>query len=261
MIIEFGTGVLFGLPNAGNTAANPTPYKFGVLQEASVEFKGDLKKLYGTSQFPVAKARGKIEVNCKAKIASFDPGMLNQLYWGQTLTPGMTIMAVDEAGTITGVGSPVTSGSVTVQHAQGGSPLVAVFVTDYGVIDTSTGKQLTKVTGTPTTGQYSVNTSTGVYTFATADVGKAVKISYTYTDSTRGGTVALNNQLMGFAPEFRAFLQGSFRSKFLGIELNSCTMGQMSVPTKQEDFWMSDITFDAGVDASDTLGAIYGDLF
>ena len=99
VIIQFGTGVIFGLPNAGNLAANPTPYKFPVLQEASVSFKGDLKKLYGTSQFPVAKARGKIDVTCKAKIAGFDLGFLNQFYFGQTQSAAMTNMAVDEGPT------------------------------------------------------------------------------------------------------------------------------------------------------------------
>jgi hypothetical protein len=246
MNIQFGTGVLFGLPNAGNLATNPTPFKFPVLQEASVEFKADLKKLFGTSQFPVAKARGKIDVTCKAKTAAFDPNFLNQLYFGQAAAAGVTAMAVDEAGTI-----PTTPYQITVAHSVN-------FVTDYGVIDTATGKQLTKVASGPTTGQYSV--AAGVYTFAVADTTKTVKISYSYTDSTSGETITLANQLMGFAPEFRAFLFSNFRTKRLGIELYSCTMGQMTIPTKQEDFWMADLTFDAGVDATDTLGQIYADL-
>lgn len=250
MNIQFGTGVLYGLPNAGNLAANPTPFKFGILQEAHVEFKGDLKKLYGTSQFPVAKARGKIDVSCKAKIAAFDPNMLNQLYFGQAQATGVTTMAVDEAGTI-----PTTPFQITPAHA-------ATFVTDYGVIDTATGTQLTKVLlgTTPTTGQYHVDPATGIYTFAAADTTKGVKISYSYTDSTAGATITLSNQLMGFAPEFRAFLFSNFRTKRFGIELYSCTMGQMTIPTKQEDFWMSELTFDAGTDSTDTLGKIYADV-
>jgi endoglucanase Acf2 len=155
-------------------------------------------------------------------------------------------MAVDEAGTI-----PGTPYQVTVTHS-------GTFVTDYGVIDTLTGTQLTKVASSPATGQYSV--AAGVYTFAAADTTKTVKISYSYTDSTAGATITLANQLMGFAPEFRAFLFSAFRTKRLGIELYSCTMGQMTIPTKQEDFWMSDLTFDAGVDATDTLGKIYADV-
>lgn len=250
MNIQFGTGVLFGLPNAGNLATNPTPYKFPVLQEASVEFKGDLKKLYGTSQYPVAKARGKIDVTCKAKIAAFDPGFMNQLYFAQAAAPGMTAMAVDEAGTI-----PSTPFQVTVAHS-------ANFVTNYAVVDTATGLTLTQVplATTPTTGQYHV--AAGVYTFAAADTTKAVKISYSYTDpATTTETITLTNQLMGFAPEFRAFLFSNFRTKRLGIELYSCTLGTLTIPTKQEDFWKADIAFDAGVDATDTLGQIYADLF
>jgi hypothetical protein len=244
--------VLYGLPNAGNTAANPTPYQLGVLQEVSVDFKADLKKLFGTSQFPVAKARGKIDVTAKGKFATLDPSMLNQLYFGQVQTPGMTLMAVNEAFTI-GSGSPPVE---TYTVANG-----TTFQTDYGVINAVTGAQFVKVTsGSPATGQYSVNPATGAYTFAAADNGTGVLISYTYTSSTRGATITLTNQLMGYAPEFRAFLFNTFRNKIMGLELYSCTMGSVSIPTKQEDFWMLDIDFDAGVDASGTLGKIYADL-
>jgi hypothetical protein len=246
MNIQFGTGVLYGLPNAGNTATNPTPSKFPILQEAAVDFKGDLKKLYGQSQFPVAKARGKIEVSGKAKIAAFDPMQLNQLYFGQTATTGVVIMAVDEAGTI-----PGTPYQITVTNS-------AQFVTDYGVIDTATGKQLEKVSSAPATGQYSV--AAGVYTFAAADTTKTVKISYTYTAASQGKTITLANQLQGFAPELRLFLFSNFRTKILGIELYSVTLGAINIASKQEDFWMGDITFDAGVDATDVLGKIYADV-
>lgn len=249
MNIQFGTGVLFGLPNAGNLATNPTPFKFGVLQEMSLEFKSDLKKLFGQSQFPVAKARGKIDVSCKGKFATLDPNALNQLYFGQAQVAGMTILAVDEADTVGSTGSPPVANQVTVAHT---------LVTDFGVIDSLTGEQFIKVTGAPASGQYSLSGST--YTFNATDNGSAVKISYTYVDGARGSTITLANQLMGYAPEFRAFLFNNFRSKLFGVELYSCTMGSLSIPTKQEDFWISDINFDAGVDASDVLGKIYADL-
>src|SRR5262249_30641195 len=153
---------------SGNEATNPTPYKFGILQDATIDFKGDLKKLFGTKQFPVAKARGKIDVSCKAKIATLDPGMLNQLYFGQTAAAGLTTIVEDEAGTI-----PATPFQITVTNH-------STFVHDYGVIDTATGKQLTRIsadgTGTPVTGQYNVAEATGIYTFAAADTTLAVKI-------------------------------------------------------------------------------------
>jgi hypothetical protein len=122
MNLQFGSGVLYALPNAGNLAANPTPYKFGVLQESSVEFKGDIKKLFGQQQFPVAKARGKIDVSGKAKLAVIDVGMLNQLYFGQTSAAGVTQLAVDEAQNVPAVATFIVTAT---NHT--------TFVTDYGV--------------------------------------------------------------------------------------------------------------------------------
>jgi hypothetical protein len=87
-----------------------------------------------------------------------------------------------------------------------------------------------------------------------------VLISYTWLNSTRGVTLTLTNQLMGYAPEFRAFLFNQFRNQIMGVELFSCTLGSFSIPTKQEDFWVADIEFDASTDSSDTLGKMYADL-
>ena len=246
MNIQFGTGVLYGNPTAGNLAANPTPQKFGILQEFSLEFKGDLKQLWGQKQFSEAKARGKITVSGKGKFATWDPRLFNQLYFGQTETPGITIMATDEPVT-------VASSVVVANHLK--------FVSDWGVIDAATGTQLTKVAGSPglTSLEYSVDESTGTYTFAAGDAGNTVYISYTYTDSARGITVALNNQFMGYAPEFKAFLFNTFRNKIFGVDLVSCSMETISVPTKQEDFWMSDLGLTASVDAAGLLGHLYAD--
>lgn len=249
MNTQFGTGVLFMLPNAGNLAANPTPYKLAALQSAQVDFKSSLKKLYGQNQFPIAKARGTIDVSCKAKLKSFDVSAINQLYLGQTVSPGKTVIADDEAANV----PAATPFTVTVANA-------ATFVTDFGVRDATTGAQLQAVASAPATGEYSV--ANGVYTFAAADEGKAVLISYSYTTSlTTATTVAIKNQLMGYAPEFRAFLYNTFRGKYFGIELYNCTMGNLSIPTKQDDFWEMDVDFDACTDASDTLGKIYSDNF
>jgi hypothetical protein len=51
------------------------------------------------------------------------------------------------------------------------------FIDDQGVTFTPSGVALTAVTGTPAAGQYSVDLS-GNYTFAAADVGKAISIAY-----------------------------------------------------------------------------------
>jgi hypothetical protein len=249
MNIQFGSGVLYGYPNSGNLAANPTPYRFGVLQDAQVDFKGDLKKLYGQQQFAVAKARGKIDVTVKAKLAVLDPNLLNQLYFAQAGATGITLVADGEAQTVPAA-SPYT---VTVNNA-------AAFAMDYGVQYAATQQQLTRLaSGTPAQGQYTVSAG-GAYTFAAADEGAGVLISYTYTSATRGETITLTNQLLGYAPNFRALLYNTTSGKFIALELFNCTASEISVPTKQEDFWIVDFNFDASVDATNTLGKIYADV-
>lgn len=246
--IQFGSGVLFGIPNSGNLAANPTPSKLGLLQEFSVDFKGDLKKLFGQFQFAAATARGKIEVSCKAKIAVFDIQSLNQLYFGQSVTQAsITKVADSEADTV----PAVTSFTITVSNA-------ATFVDDLGVVDATTGLPFQEVATLTAVGQYQVNVSTGVYTFFSGDASRHVQISYTYTATTPGtSTLALSNQLMGYAPQFKAVAYNNFRGEYLGIQLNQCTMGQFQLASKLEDFWMYDITFDANCDASNNLGKIF----
>jgi hypothetical protein len=254
-VIEFGSGVMYSLPNAGNLAANPTPTRL-LLQEVSVEFKGDLKKLYTQSQFPIATARGKINVSGKAKIVNYDPDPINQLFWGQSIAVGIQIPVDLEADTPTtgATGSPnvtVTSGGVNFTQDNG--------VTYAG--GTKAGAMLLKVSGTPALGgTYSVN-ATGNYLFSSADNNTAMYISYTFTNATRGKTITLANQLMGFAPVCQVQVWGTFRAKILGIQLNSCTFGSWTYPTKLEDFWMSDVAFEANVDASNNLGLIFADTF
>lgn len=248
--IQFGSGVLFGLPNSGNLAANPTPSKLGLLQEMTVDFKGDLKKLYGQNQMPAATARGKLDVTCKAKIAIFDLGSLNQLYFGQALTSGSAVEVTDSEPDSVPASSTYT---ITVSGS-------AAFIDDLGVTYAATGKPLQNVTGGSLTaaGQYQVNVATGVYTFYSGDASAAVLISYTSTvTDTNMQTLTLTNRAMGYAPQFKAVAYNKFRGEYMGIQLNQCTMGSLTIASKLEDFWMYDITFDANCDNSNTLGKIF----
>jgi hypothetical protein len=254
---QFGSGVLYGIPNAGNLVANPTPMQFGILQEVQLQFKGDLKKLYGQLQMPIAKARGKVDVSGKGKIASLDPMFYAQLYFGQPTVTGVQRVVFNEAATA----------SISTATAQ------VTANKDLGVIVTggtgfSPGTQLTAIaTGTPTTGQYNfapyvlAGLTPADYVFAAADVtaGLTVQLSYQWPDTTHGTTLTINNELMGFAPEFQALLYNNFRSNLFAVQLNSCVMGQLSIPTKQEDFWISDFDFDASADAAGVMGYIFAD--
>lgn len=242
---QFGSGVLYGIPNAGNLATNPTPLQFGILQEVGIEIKGDLKKLYGQLQYPLAKARGKIDISAKGKIASLDPFFYSQLYFGLPTTSGVNRPVFNEAQVIAASVAPTNT---TANK-------------DLGVVNAATGVELIAIiSGTPTAGQYkftpynSVGPVPAAYVFSAADVtsGFGVLLNYTWPD-TNGTTMHVTNQLMGWAPEFQALLYNNFRGKLFGVLLYSCVMGHLSIPSKQEDFWISDFDLDASADVSNNV--------
>jgi hypothetical protein len=247
--IQFGSGVFVFTPNAGNLAANPTPIQLKVLQEASVEFKGDLKKLFGQKQIAVATARGKIDISGKCKVAALDQNDINQIYWGQTQTAGGNLPTFE---------THTPAASVTPTAAAG-----AGIVTDLGVINGSTGLSMLKVPSAPAVGQYSFTPATtggsptpAAYIFNAAETAASVQIAFQLPVTT-GSTLSLTSQLMGYAPVCAAMLYNSFRSAVSVVTLNSVTLGMMSIPTKQEDFWVSDLDFSANADAAGNIGTLY----
>jgi hypothetical protein len=253
MNTQFGSGVLFATPNAGNLATNPTPYQLPILQEVQVDFKADLKKLYGQLQFPIAKARGKIDVSGKGKIAALDPNIFSQLYFGLPTATGVNRPIFNEAHA---AAASVTPGQITAAQ-------------DLGVVNQATGENMQAITtGTPATGQYKFTpySATGptdaAYAFSAADVtaGLQVELSYVYPDATHGTSLTINNQLMGYAPEVQMLLYNFFRAKLFSLQLNSCVFGSISIPTKQEDFWIADFDFDASADVNGVIGIIQADL-
>ncbi len=249
---QFGSGVLFGIPNGGNMATDPTPLQFGILQEVQVEFKADLKKLFGQSQFPLAKARGKINITAKGKMASLDPLFFSQLYFGQPTVAGVSRAVYNEPHAAVAALAPTN----------------ATATKDLGVVITggtgfAVGTQMTAVTGAPTvSGTYEfIPGPSATYNFLAADVsaGLTVEISYMWPDATHGTTLAVGNELMGYAPEFEAVLYNNFRGNMFALQLNSCVMGSLTIPTKQEDFWVADFDMEATADASGNIAAFYSD--
>jgi hypothetical protein len=252
--IQFGSGVATFTPNAGNLAANPTPIRLKVLQEASIEFKGDLKKLFGQSQLAVATARGKIDVTGKAKVAALNANDINQIYWGQAVSAGGN-RPYDEIHAIAATITPTLGTGLAVTD-------------DQGVINMSTGLNMVKIAGAPGVGQYEFtpavtggSPTAAIYTFNAADVTSAfpVKLSFRSSSTTLGSTLTLNNQLMGYAPVCQLVLWNQFRGALDLIQLNSVTLGMFSKPTKQEDFWVADIDFSCNADVNDVLGLLYTD--
>lgn len=237
-IYSFGSGVLLG---RRSDVANSTPINFGLVQEVSIETTFNIKELYGQYQFPVAIARGTGKVSGKAKVAQISGLAFNNLFFGQTQASGQVTLAYNEAGTI-----PGTPYQITVANA-------ATFESDFGVLNPLTGVPYTKVASGPTTGQYSVDEATGVYTFAAADTTLGVQISYSYGISGTGIKFVLSNQLLGTTPTFQAQFREVFDGKTVSVSFNKCTSGKLAFATKLEDFTMPDFEFSAFADAAQEI--------
>jgi hypothetical protein len=252
MQLSFGAGALWGERTdvqIGSTGGNGAR-QFGVLQYIQIDFNWTDKELYGQFQFPVAVARGQGKITGKAKFARILGLLYSDIFFGQNAATGQFAVSQYEAATVP-ASTPFTA---TVANA-------ANYNDDLGVYYAATGKALTRVTTPSAAGQYSVNFATGVYTFAAADANAALLISYTYNVATTGSKITLTNPLTGVTPTFKAtFYQavspGSSPAAPLALRLNACTSSKLSLPTKVDDWTISELDFMAFADATGTIGYV-----
>ena len=227
----FGAGKIFATPMQdiyGNPITNGTPVEVGVLQTTSVDISYDLKELYGRGQFAVDAARGKGSIKCKSTMGRINGALLNSIFFGGVVTEG-GITAI--AQTINGEVIPSQTPTLTPTV-----PNTGTFVKDLGVTD---GKAipLKRVASAPVAGQYSVNETTGAYTFASADAGKTVFISFKYSATVAGAKSGIVNNLdMGYTPEFAVDLMRDYKGKFMNMEFYRCTSGKLAFSSKQDDY-------------------------
>jgi hypothetical protein len=125
---------------------------------------------------------------------------------------------------------------------------------DLGVVYAGSGKRFNRVTTPSAAGQYSVNFSTGIYTFSAADASAALLLSYTYNIATSGSKIALTNQIMGATPTFKATFYTTYNGSGTALRLNACTANKLSFPTKVDTWTISELDFSAFADASGTIG-------
>lgn len=232
---RFGCGFLFGIPAGGS------PLMFAALQDVSVDFSQDVKSLYGSQKFPIEVAGGKGKIDCKASVGRVDPLLFNNIFWGGSQASGATLGSMGEAASI-----PATPYTITVANG-------ATFRTDLGVFDSALGTFMVRVASGPITGQYSVNTTTGVYTFAAADTLRAVLIYYTYGVVGSGITITGTNQTLGTVNSFQAVLQSGYAGKQSILTLNKCISTKLNLPFKQDDFLIPAFDFSAFDDGTGNI--------
>jgi hypothetical protein len=236
MQFSFGSGSLWGI----DSGANPTPGKFGILQDCGVDFAFSSKTLTGSYQFPVAVARGTGKVSWKAKFAQFSGRVFNSLFFGQTKATGSVLVSEDELGTI-------ATAAVTVANG-------ATFVDDLGVRSSTTGLPFTRVASAPAVGQYSGPSVAGVYTFNATDNGQIVKIDYTYSSASLGEKITIANQLLGIAPSFKTVFTQQYNSLRETLVLNASIAAKLGKASKTEDFSMPEMDADSFADSGNNIG-------
>ncbi len=229
----FGSGVLIGTPAGGS------PINFGLAQEVTLNLQTTTKPLYGQYNFPVAIGSGTKKMTGKAKMARISGQALGSLFFGLTPSVGVVQTQFGEAAAVPSA-SPYTYS--TTCHT--------TFVADQGVVYASSSVPLKQVASSPALGQYSV--SGGVYTFSSADAGASVLISYTYTVTTTGESIAVNSQLIGPSITFSAnlFASDPTTGKQFSVWLYNCVAEKLSFGTKIEDFLVPELDFQCFANAA-----------
>jgi len=238
----FGTGSVYGRQTGVN---NPTPIRFGAIQDVSVDISFENKELFGQYQFPLYVARGPGKISGKAKFGQLFGAAFNNLFFGESsLGTQPVLTAIDEVQT-------VASNNVTVTNNGNGT-----YVEDLGVLNMATGINMSRVAAAPSgTGNYSVNETTGVYTFNSAMNGVQVAVSYDYNGAANSGTLITGvNQLTGSQPQFLMVLAGSLGGKSMRLKLNACMSTKLTLATKLSDFMLPEFDFQAFTDATNNWG-------
>lgn len=247
-MFQFGIGALFPNPVGGNQATNPTPLAVMTIMDCSIDISQDLKELIGQYKFPDDVAPGTMKVTGKFTFGRVQYDLFNQIFFGDTQTSNVKVIQNREVHSV----PAATPFTVSVTNA-------AEFNTDLGVQYSSNGQALTRVTGTPTTGQYSV--SLGVYTFAAADAGLGVWISYVYVPTVAvGNTYEINQQLMGYGPVFELWLSEPYQSVGgvgNGVHLFACRASKLGHDLKNEDYLKPEIDFMAYANAAGQVGEFF----
>lgn len=234
--IGFGSGFMYMTPLTGSLL---TPIRVGLLQDVSLDISWEEKPLYGQNQWAAAIANGKAKGAIKAKNATIDSGAIATVILNGTPAAGQNLIQDLDPHTVP-ASTPFT---VTVTP-----PNTGTFGTDLGVFYATTGQPLELVASGPIVGQYS--RSGAVYTFAAADEGVAVLISFGYAVTT-GSITTIVNQPMGTASYFQTDLfenNPEVPGSQWGVRLYRCKSSKLTLATKQDDWTIPE--FDASIQAN-----------
>lgn len=242
--LGFGAGQLLAAPQSGsgNPAPNPTPLQVGAVQNVKCTFGADIKELYSQNQWAIDAAIGKRSIKGSFEFAQMSNILFSQFFFADAVTVGSIETAINEAHTVPAPSGPYTVTPTNASH----------FTLDLGVTYALTGVPLELVGSLTAAGQYMVNTSTGVYTFDSADDSAAVLISYMYSNSTLGTTMVAGNHPMGFGPVMQLDVVFPYEGGGVGFLFPNVRLGKIDLTTKIDDYLMMTTDFQAFVGSGTT---------
>lgn len=242
--------------------AGGTPVELGVVQHATVELKVDLKDLRGAYRYPIQVADGKGTASGKIGFAQLWPETLSAIVGG-TLSTGGPTAVIAEAHTAAAETYTLTNGATMVV----GSEIVTVIdATGSPVFYSRVGASpVSSSTAGQANGTYTI-TNAGVVTFAVADATVKTFTTYLYTPAAGVNTSAVAMQQVGMnsASTFQLTLIGAAakngytnQAQQFIVQFNACLAPSLKLDFKLDDWTMSDLDFQAFIDASGNLGTMY----
>lgn len=238
-------------------------FRIGVaaMQEGGWSIDVDVKELHGSNRFPVDVRTGMGKIEGTAKYTDWDADVIGTILDGRVgvdpVSTGSNVLAVNVEATI-----PPTAGPYTVTITVPTTPSAGTYVKSLEVIFAATGIPLEQVATatTPTTGQFHIattGTTTMIYTFAAADQGLAVKITYMYSHATSGKKVTWGNVPIGTTPILAGIFQGISDAKQMVLELDNVVAHGMKWSQRIDDWSHIDTQLKAFADpGSDVIGRI-----
>ena len=250
----FGTGLLALTANLASGQA--TPIQVAVLKDVSLDVSFKVVDLVGNLQFPVDKAKAEGKMSGKFTTGYFAGGLINAILSGSSVAVGSSQAVFAESFTLAAGTYTTAKGALTIAGSAG----------DLGVFNVTQNKFMTAVASGPATGQYVPATSGGVMTFAAADNGNTIQVSYLYTASAVGTTISLTNQMMGINTTFSLKLFNQYASANpgaqsgagnAGILLPVVTIPKLSFPFKNNNFLEKQGEFEVSANSAGQVAYFY----
>lgn len=233
----FGVGEMYTTPNA----KNPDPIKIGTPQGLSLSFSGDEASVFGNKRFAVARAGTTLDTTATITMGEFQPEFFSRYLFGATKGKGRhkqieeVVILTDNSGTVSYVADD--------------------FDRNLGVIGKD-GTRYALVETAPTEFQYTLDKTTGTYTFNAAAATKTVSIRYGQFFPNEGDQYVIKNSLMGSTPSFQLEVVGEFEGKGYCMIFPNVRAISYSMDSTNDGFTAPTLEVVMAVDDDDVLAYI-----